>query len=653
MKRSRTAPHSTRKTKLIWPVLILVPILLTLAWGQHLSAEVYTLLSLARNMAAGAGLTPGSVGHFPAPVVQGPLFAFLVSIAVRFGLEPAWAALILSAAGWSVAAFALLATGQSLQRPRGGMVAALLLCFNPAIITTLGGPVAWLIALGWLTVALLLRRHLIASAVTFLLSAALLIPWPPGSSWPSVSYYGSAIAWSILLFAAGVGADWLAEQLVSRDLVRLSFSQMETSLLVTVFLLIGSWQGIRLWQLTQGRPEILWQLEAEVASWLHTEMGPAETLLANERIGHLARRPTASLPDLHQLETATGTLELLQAHPIDYLVTTNDLPWQQLRESVWFRLAYEPLKQFNSPYLPQAPITAWAYRMPVDELGQRHAINARVPDRLWLLGYQIGPEQVRAGESVQMALTMQAPQATVQSHTTFKAIVRLLSQVDNSTIEEWRIDLPQSISPENWQAGEVIVEQFPLAMPEDLEAGVYLLNLSLLGPESENLWPISLDNDFNQLDRVPTGYIIVPWEEDPENIEAIEAGFGAAIQLVGFAASEKVADGVLDVTLQWQTQHAMEEDYVVFVHLVDSSGQLVANHDGIPGNGRFPTRAWQPGVTIPDTHSISLPPDLPAGEYKLKVGLYAPDTGQRLAATAADGTAPEDKSILLKEISRP
>ena len=86
--------------------------------------------------------------------------------------------------------------------------------------------------------------------------------------------------------------------------------------------------------------------------------------------------------------------------------------------------------------------------------------------------------------------------------------------------------------------------------------------------------------------------------------------------------------------------------------MLNSDGQLVANHDGFPGNGRFPTSAWLPGITIPDTHTIALPPDLPAGEYLLKAGLYAPDTGQRLAATAADGTIPEDNAILLTTMSQ-
>jgi hypothetical protein len=533
------------------------------------------------------------------------------------------------------------------------MVAALLLCFNPAIITTLGSPTSWLIAMGWLTIALLLRRHIVLAALTFFLLVALLVPGPLSSDWSHLTAYGAAIVWSILLFVAGVGADWLAEALVARDFVHLTYSQMATFLLVSVLFVLGFWQGFELYRLVKERPQTLWQVEEEVASWLRTETGPTATLLANERIAYLSQRATAALPDLNRLGAATAVEQQLQANPVDYLVTTNDLPWQQLRESVWFRLAYESRREFNSPFLPQAPLTIWAYRQPIEELGPRHTINARVPDRLWLLGYQVGPQQVEAGESVQMALYMQAPEATFESPTPFQTIVRLISQYDGSTIDEWAIDLPQSIAPGDWQANEVIVEQFLLTLPDDLQAGAYLLNLSLLGPTSENLWPISLDNDYNQLDRVPTGHIIVPWQGELQDIHPLDATFSADIHLEGFTTSAPEPGETLDVTLLWRAEQPIAADYVVFVHMLNSDGQLVANHDGFPGNGRFPTSAWLPGIATPDTHTLALPPDLPAGEYLLKAGLYAPDTGQRLAATTASGTILENSAILLTTIGRP
>ncbi len=390
-----------------------------------------------------------------------------------------------------------------------------------------------------------------------------------------------------------------------------------------------------------------------MASWLRSGTDETATLLADEKIGYLANRPTAVMLDLHQLETATAVQAMLKAQPVDYLVTTNDLPWQQLREQVWFRLAYEPAEQFNSSYLHQAPYTIWAYRRPLGELGERHSINARVPDRLSILGYQIGPQQVQPGDSVQMALYMQAPEAANTPSIPFEAIVRLISPIDGGTVSEWTVNLPQSISPTEWQANDVLIEQFPLTMPDELEAGAYQFNLSLIGSDSSEMWPFSLDKDINRLDRIPIGGLIVPWEGSLENVQKLGADFADQIELIGFSAAAAKPEELLEVDLYWEAQKPIEGDYKVFVHVVNSNGELVASHDSRPENGRFPTPSWLPGVVIPDTHTILLPDDLPAGEYHLKAGLYLSDTGKRLPAISANGDIPADNAILLTKFNIP
>ena len=89
----------------------------------------------------------------------------------------------------------------------------------------------------------------------------------------------------------------------------------------------------------------------------------------------------------------------------------------------------------------------------------------------------------------------------------------------------------------------------------------------------------------------------------------------------------------------------------MFVHVLNSQGELVANHDSRPENGRFPTPAWLAEILIPDTHSILLPGDLPAGEYEIKVGLYQAETGERLPAIYADGAMDEGQAILLEKFN--
>jgi hypothetical protein len=571
MKHSRAAVPLPFPTALIGSCLILIPLLLAISWGTHFSAEIYSILQVARELRIGIETLPTVLDELSSQTLAAFPFAILLSIPARFGIDPSLSALILSALGWSVAAFTLMALGKSLKRPYGALIAALLLSFNPAIVNTLGSPVSWIVALFWVIILFLSRRRIIASIVTFLLLTVLLLQWPPGFNPMQATVYGRAIAWSLLLFAAGIGADWLAGQLTKRDLVRLTSSQTTTALLATVFIGLGSLQIVILWQLYQERPLAQWRLQEEVADWLSASTPPSSSLLAEERIAYLAQRPTAAMPDLSQLEAAAAIQDRLQKKPVDYLVTTNDLPFQQLSESIWIRLAYEPVQQFNAPGLTSAPYTIWTYRTPLTDLGERHSINARVPDRLSILGYQIGPQQVQPGESVQMALYLQAPEATSAPSIPFEAIVRLISPIDGGTVSEWTVNLPQSISPTEWQANDVLIEQFPLTLPDELEASAYQFNLSLIGSDSSEMWPFSLDKDINRLDRIPIGGLMIPWEGSLENVQQPWTVFADQIELAGFSTTEAKPGEVLEVELYWEAQSPIDGDYVVFVHLINSS----------------------------------------------------------------------------------
>jgi hypothetical protein len=55
----------------------------------------------------------------------------------------------------------------------------------------------------------------------------------------------------------------------------------------------------------------------------------------------------------------------------------------------------------------------------------------------------------------------------------------------------------------------------------------------------------------------------------------------------------------------------------------------VAQSDAVPANWTRPTAGWQPGEFVADAHALLLAP-APPGEYRLVVGMYAADTGQRL-----------------------
>jgi hypothetical protein len=105
--------------------------------------------------------------------------------------------------------------------------------------------------------------------------------------------------------------------------------------------------------------------------------------------------------------------------------------------------------------------------------------------------------------------------------------------------------------------------------------------------------------------------------------------FNHEIALTGYRFSP-TAD-FIGLKLAWQAQTANLPDYTVFVQLLNAqTGQRVAGVDTPPLKGAWPTSRWVKDEVVVDEYFIAIPPDLPPGLYNIIVGLYRPDTGQRL-----------------------
>jgi len=92
----------------------------------------------------------------------------------------------------------------------------------------------------------------------------------------------------------------------------------------------------------------------------------------------------------------------------------------------------------------------------------------------------------------------------------------------------------------------------------------------------------------------------------------------------------------LTVTLTWQATEPVTGDYTVFVHLLAPDGSKVAQHDTRPCDGACPTDTWQPGAIVTDRHTLDLEAGAPPGPYRLAIGLYLLDSGERAAIVGRD-----------------
>lgn len=101
----------------------------------------------------------------------------------------------------------------------------------------------------------------------------------------------------------------------------------------------------------------------------------------------------------------------------------------------------------------------------------------------------------------------------------------------------------------------------------------------------------------------------------------------------------------LVVTLEWQAQTALAQDVTVFAQALDAAGQLIAQADGYPLGGASPMRLWQAGERWLDVRYIALPDEAALNNARVVVGVYFPQSGQRMSAMDAAGQRVPDDAV--------
>jgi hypothetical protein len=91
-------------------------------------------------------------------------------------------------------------------------------------------------------------------------------------------------------------------------------------------------------------------------------------------------------------------------------------------------------------------------------------------------------------------------------------------------------------------------------------------------------------------------------------------------------------DEKLVLTWFWSAVAQPVRDYTLFLHVLDADGAIVAQYDGQPQGGLYPTAIWDVGERVRDTVAVSLPENAVA----LGFGAYDGETGAPLALP--DGT---------------
>jgi hypothetical protein len=304
------------------------------------------------------------------------------------------------------------------------------------------------------------------------------------------------------------------------------------------------------------------------------------------------------------------------------------------------------------------PHTAWfrQHSGPDEVEGVQHPMRVNLDDLFWLLGYDLDRGTVRQGGRLRVVLYWQA---AGPASTNYRSFVHLDAATDQRTWAGSDNYHPGDVTAQNelptltWDADHYVRDEHVIRVPAHAPPASFELRAGLYDPDTGRRLPLadgSGDTIRLQDVQVTTGRGLRPAEVP----NPVDYRLGQDIRLLGYewALDETENPQGGELTLYWRAEAPIEEEEVVFVHVLDGSGELVWGADGPPLGGLYPTSAWRPGTVVADPRRLSLEA-LSPDTYTLAVGLYDPDSLARLPVRDGEGWPVADDAAPLMRLSWP
>lgn len=366
---------------------------------------------------------------------------------------------------------------------------------------------------------------------------------------------------------------------------------------------------------------------ADVATWLATNAQKDATVATIEigLIGYLSERPivdtmglvTEQLTD-HQLGWAETLIYALDALEPTYAVALNDTAWEVIAQQWWFNASYQPVVNLDR-------LTLYERRAALPPT-LTETTSIRLKDGIILTGISADSLYLEPSQPFDFDIHLQVDTNPKNAY----MITAYL--VNAATFEHHAIT---SFAPyENlyrssvWQAEDVLQIPTRLTIPDDLPAGAYRVGILLYDMKQGSYLGLRTDHADSDAPDIRIGWLStrvspVPQADDIQ-LQSVNHQWEGGISLSKIGVGD-VEDDTVSVLFEWNSAESIKRNLKIFLHLLDSDGQIVTQSDSVPLNGRWPTVVWSD--TFIDQHQLNLPATLPNGTYSLRVGFYD-DIGQ-------------------------
>lgn len=173
--------------------------------------------------------------------------------------------------------------------------------------------------------------------------------------------------------------------------------------------------------------------------------------------------------------------------------------------------------------------------------------------------------------------------------------------------------------PSRWAVGQTVYARLALTVPLDASPGPWTLRVGV--QSSTDAAGFAGEAAAQTIQILPSTRRFAPsaafdW---PAAVDLADV-----VRVLGVRTGDVDwrAGAVITATVGWQALAPPATSYTGFVQLVGLDGRVAAQDDHLPLAGARPTTAWAVGEVVEEVYTLRLPADLPAGGYRLLVGLY-------------------------------
>ncbi len=262
----------------------------------------------------------------------------------------------------------------------------------------------------------------------------------------------------------------------------------------------------------------------------------------------------------------------------------------------------------------------------------QHAASLAIGPDIRLIGWDLAQTDAPQGGSVRLRLYWQG-YAPIDAN--YSSFVQLIGGPDQTEFGASTNMHPGDIPTSSWNSDFYVVDDHEIPVAPDTPPILYTLRAGLA--------PVGEQARIGEADLSPQARVLA----QPPVLEAAiphrtDATFGDAATLLGYDLD--VGGNSLEATLYWRAGAATPPGQQIFVHVLDSAGELLAQSDGAPYGGLYPPDAWLPDEIVRDSRTLVIPPG--AVPATIAVGLYDLDTLARLPVTGGSANGAGDGVVI-------